>query len=139
MTIDAFQEHVRAVEARAGYARPTAFALGLATFSIVDPAKPTEVGSGARILDTWFPVVNCAENFGSAAAIADIVGYHSGSRSYYLDGDEIDRLLKVFAPFDGDGKHHANIEAARELREWLRLDQSARPLPLPREVVVTFI
>jgi 2,3,4,5-tetrahydropyridine-2-carboxylate N-succinyltransferase len=139
MTIEAFQEHVRAVEARGGYSRPAAFALGLATFSIADPGKPIEVGSGARILDTWFPVVNCAENYGSAAVLADVVGHHSGSKSYYLDLDEIERVLKAFAPFDGDGKRHANIEAARGLRDWLRRSQASAAMPLPREVVVTFI
>ncbi len=141
MSTDAFNAMVKIVESRTGYARPAAFALGLASFGITDPTRPATIGSGARILDTWFPVVNCGENYGTAAALSELTGHLSGSKSYYLDLDLVERLLVHFAPFANDGKHHANIHAASELREWLRSGRQARAngMTVPREVVVTFI
>jgi 2,3,4,5-tetrahydropyridine-2-carboxylate N-succinyltransferase len=140
MSQDAFARWVADVEARVGYARPAAFAAGIATFSAVDPDRPDAVLDGARILDSWFPVVNCAENYGTAAALADAVGHASGTRSYRLDVDALDAALARFAPFAGDGKRHANVEALRHLRAMVSgAPAAAGRLALPREAVVVFI
>ncbi len=141
MTVDAFHALVQGIENRPGYARPAAFALGLASFSASDPHKPTPVGSGARILDTWFPVVNCGENHGTAAVLAECAGTWSGSRTAYLGLEQVDCALAHLAAFANDGKRHVNIEALQAMRAWLVQDaKDARaPLHVPRAVVATFI
>ncbi|MBA2479388.1 MAG: tetrahydrodipicolinate N-succinyltransferase N-terminal domain-containing protein [Planctomycetes bacterium] len=141
MTVDAFNAFVQSVEATPGYARPAAFAVGLASFGSPDPQRAAAPGAGARILDTWYPVVNCGENYGSAAVLAEACGHTSGSRTHYLDREQVERACARFAPFTGDGKRHANIEVLQAMRGWFdaqsRADVSA--LAVPRAVVVTFI
>ena len=149
MSVQDFKTMVAGIEATPGYLRPAAFAMGIASFGITDFNHPGTVGTagtgpgpatgkGARILDTWYPVVNLAENHGTAAALADVTGHRSGSKTLYLSADQLDRLLGHFQAFDGDGHHHANIEVAKALRA--ALDAPAvQATPIPRAVVVTFI
>ncbi len=54
-----------------------------------------------------------------------------------LEPAQLDVALAHFAPFRGDGKVHANIEALAALREHLRGADAAALVP--RRVVVTFI
>ncbi len=93
-------------------------------------------------MDSWFPVVNYAENYGSAAVLRR-PGRPRGAapRSYRLDlAQRLDAALERFAPFAGDGKRHANIEAVRHLRTILANGAAAPGRPsLPREAVVVFI
>jgi len=139
-TIDEFNALVKSVESREDYRRPAAFAIGLASFSITDHDKPTVVGSGARILDTWYPVVNLKENFGAAAVLAQITGYSFGSAISYLSLDQLDQAIQCFAPFASDGKEHPNLRALQDLRAWMaRYEKTADSQLLPRAVVVTFI
>ena len=100
-----FAAHVASVEALPGYVRPAAFAFGVAT-----------VASSGKVLDTAFPVVNLAENFGSAAVVAAVAGHRSGTASYRLDSAAVDGALAAFAPIDGDGKPHPNIDALQICR-----------------------
>jgi 2,3,4,5-tetrahydropyridine-2,6-dicarboxylate N-succinyltransferase len=72
-TVEEFSAHVAAVEARDGYVRPAAFAVGIAT-----------IAPSGKVLDTSYPVVNCGENFGSAAVLADLVGHTSGTGTYQM-------------------------------------------------------
>ncbi|GDY11423.1 2,3,4,5-tetrahydropyridine-2,6-dicarboxylate N-succinyltransferase [Planctomycetota bacterium] len=132
MSLDAFHAQVSRIESQAGYQRPAAYAVGLATFGIPGP-------DGARkILDTWFPVVNCAENYATAAILSSITGHRGGSASFRLTGEQLDQALTAFAPFQGDGKHHPNIDALAGLRDALRAQP--RPGPTPhREAVAVFI
>ncbi len=141
MSLDDFKALVTRVEGQADYKRPEAFALGIASFGISDLAKPTVIGSPAKILDTSFPIANLNENFGTAAVLAELTGHRSGSRSYYLDLEQIERALAHFAPFADDGKRHANIEVLADLREFLRGrgQTAAGAVAIPRTVVVTFI
>jgi 2,3,4,5-tetrahydropyridine-2,6-dicarboxylate N-succinyltransferase len=129
-----FTELVTEIEGRAGYIRPQAFGVGLATFAIGSLDDPGTVTDGATVLDTWFPAPNREENYGSAAILADIVGHRSGSQSYRLGVEELERALEAFAPFRADGKRHANIIALTQLLGTLKNTQR-----LPRAVVVTFI
>jgi 2,3,4,5-tetrahydropyridine-2-carboxylate N-succinyltransferase len=139
MSLDDFKALVTRVESQPGYQRPAAFAIGLANFGI-DLAQPGLVASSAKILDTWFPVVNRDENFGSAAVLADLTGHLNGSRSYYLNEEQLDRAIAAFAPFANDGKRHANIDALVELREALRAGPvNLGGISIPRLAVVTFI
>ncbi len=132
MTITDFQNLVAAVESTPGYLRPAAFAIGLANLS---PA----VHGQSRILDTWFPVVNKGENYGSAAVLAQVTGHLAGSASYHLSADQLEQALAAFAPFLGDGKWHGNIEAIRMLRSALHRGRTVAGETQPQAVVVTFI
>jgi 2,3,4,5-tetrahydropyridine-2,6-dicarboxylate N-succinyltransferase len=104
-SIDDFSAHVAAIEANAGYVRPTAFALGVAT-----------IAPSGKVLDTSYPVVNLTENFGSAAVLAELAGYVSGTSTHRLNATQLDAALATFSPFTGDGKSHPNIEAMRSIR-----------------------
>jgi len=137
MSIDAFQHTVREIEARPGYQRPAAFAVGIATYGITVPEHCSLIGSPARILDTWYPVVNLAENVGSAAILAQLCGWTHGAGTFDLSLEQVEAALVAFAPFEGDGKRHANIEVLRSMAELLR--SAPRVLSSPRRVVVTFI
>ena len=104
-TTEAFQAHVAAVEGRAGYQRPAAFAVGLAT-----------IAPSGKVLDTAFPVVNLDENFGSAAVLAGVVGRTHGTAAYDLTAAQLDDAIAAFAPFEGDGRIHANVDALKAAR-----------------------
>jgi 2,3,4,5-tetrahydropyridine-2-carboxylate N-succinyltransferase len=129
-----FTDLVAEIEGRAGYIRPQAFGVGLATFAIGSLDDPGTVTEGAAVLDTWFPAPNREENYGSAAILADIVGHRSGAQTYRLGVAELERALEAFAPFCGDGKRHANIIALSQMLATLKNTQR-----VPRAVVVTFI
>ena len=131
---EAFTALVQSVESQPGYQRPSAFAVGLAHLGI-----PLDGANGQKILDTWFPVVNLGENFGSAAVLAQVTGYKAGSKTHYLSIDQVERALGHFAPFLGDGKYHANIVALQSLRQALLAAKSINGVEIPRQVVVTFI
>ena len=131
---EAFTALVHSVESQPGYQRPAAFAVGLAHLGI-----PLDGANGQKILDTWFPVVNLGENFGTAAVLAQVTGYKAGSKTHYLSIDQVERALGHFAPFLGDGKYHANIVALQSLRQALLAAKSINGVEIPRQVVVTFI
>ena len=142
MQLDEFKALVGRIEGHADYRRPEAFAVGIASFGISDLANSAVVGSPAKILDTWFPVVNCRENFQTAAVLAAVTGYTSGSRTYYLDADQLEQALALFAPVAADGKRHANIDAITALHGFARDHRrqlAIAGLSIPRLVAVTFI
>ncbi len=124
-SIESFNSHVAAVEASEGYARPYAFAVGVAV-----------VAPSGKVLDTAFPVVNLSENFGAGAVLASVVGHKSGTGTYDADASALDAALAHFSAFDGDGKSHPNIEATQAARDALRLPA---PLGGTRKAVVVFI
>jgi 2,3,4,5-tetrahydropyridine-2,6-dicarboxylate N-succinyltransferase len=146
-TVAQFTQLVSEIEAGAGYKRPAAFGVGLATYAIQDLAKPGE--PGGAVLDTWYPAPNCDENFGTAALLARAVGHSSGSASYALDDSKLEQVLSAFAPFLNDGKRHPNIVALQQLLTTLRRSANnatrygrseiTLDRALPRAVVVTFI
>jgi 2,3,4,5-tetrahydropyridine-2-carboxylate N-succinyltransferase len=140
MSLDDFKALVTRIESQPDYRRPEAFAVGIASFSMAGLDKPGVVASPGKILDTWFPLVNLNENFGSAAVLASLTGYRNGSKSYYLNQEQIEEALEHFAPFVNDGKRHANIEALNDLREFLRAgNKTSTGVVVPRMVTVTFI
>lgn len=120
-----FKSHIDAVQARPGYANPFAFAVGIAT-----------VAPSGRVLDTLYPVVNCEENFGSAAVIAEVVGHLSGTHTYELDAAGIERALDAFAWTEGDGKAHANVEVLKTIRILMK---GPAPLGGSRRIVAAFV
>lgn len=133
-TVQDFQARVARIEGTAGYVRPVAWGLGIAHLSTVDPAP----GSGRRILDTWFPVVNREENYGAAAVLAEAAGL-MGAGVAYLGAEQLAAAQAAFAPFRGDGKRHANIEALDALAEAIARPRSIGGLELPRAVVLVKI
>jgi 2,3,4,5-tetrahydropyridine-2,6-dicarboxylate N-succinyltransferase len=124
-TAQDFKQHIDAVQARPGYANPFAFAVGIAT-----------VAPSGKVLDTSYPVVNCGENFGSAAVLANVVGHVSGTKTYELDATAIARALAAFAWTEGDGKVHDNLNVLKAVRA---LIDAAPPLGGTRKIVVAFI
>jgi 2,3,4,5-tetrahydropyridine-2-carboxylate N-succinyltransferase len=140
MSLDAFKALVTRIESQPDYRRPEAFAVGIASFSMAGLDKPGVVASPGKILDTWFPLVNLNENFGTAAVLASLTGYRNGSKSYYLNQEQIEEALEHFAPFMNDGKRHANIEVLNDLREFLRGGNKGNAgVVVPRMVTVSFI
>ena len=103
--VEAFQAHVAVVEGHPEYRRPVAFAVGLAT-----------IAPSGKVLDTAFPVVNLDENFGSAAVLADIIGHTHGTAAYDLTAEQLDDAIAAFAPYEGDGRVHANVDALKAAR-----------------------
>jgi 2,3,4,5-tetrahydropyridine-2,6-dicarboxylate N-succinyltransferase len=140
MSINIFKQLVADIEASASYTRPAAFGIGFASYGISDFQKPWVVGLGAPVLDTYFPVVNCGDNFGSAAILAKELGWEGGSASYHLSLETMDDILKHFVPFIGDGDRHPNIEALQDGRAMLAARAAGvEGQRVPRNVVVTFI
>ncbi len=137
-------------EARPGYARPAAYAVGLASYSLEigggdsNGQRPLtgELPSGARPLDTWFPTVNLREHYRVAAALAAEVGHTAGSASYRLTMEQLDQLAELFEPAMTGGGSHPNMEGVMALRGAMhrRANQpSSAGLDIPRGVVLTFI
>jgi 2,3,4,5-tetrahydropyridine-2,6-dicarboxylate N-succinyltransferase len=120
-----FSAHVAAVEARPGYQKPAAFALGVAT-----------VSPSGKVLDTAYSSVNRTENYGAAAIFADAVGHLAGSATYRLDDAILQKILADFAAFDGDGKTHPNIDATRTARTLASLPAGLNGTRIP---VLAFI
>lgn len=140
MSLDDFKALVTRIESQPDYRRPEAFAVGIASFSMAGIDKPGVVASPGKILDTWFPLVNLNENFGTAAVLASLTGYRNGSKSYYLNQEQVEEALEHFAPFVNDGKRHANIDVLNDLREFLRGGNKGNAgVVVPRMVTVTFI
>ena len=105
--------------------KPAAYAVGIAHY-----------GAGDRVLDTWYPVVNCEENFRTADALAKAIGHTGGSGSFELTTKQIEQALETLAPITNDGKRHANVEALKAL---LPLTRSAEQRAVTRRVVGCFI
>jgi aryl-alcohol dehydrogenase-like predicted oxidoreductase/tetrahydrodipicolinate N-succinyltransferase len=142
MLMDDFKALVNRIEGEDGYRRPQAFALGIASFGISDLDNSGVVGSPAKILDTWYPVANFKENYGTAAVLSEVCGYREGAKTFYLDLEQIERALAHFAAFANDGKRHANIEALSALAGYARSHlgkPAAGGVAIPRLLAATFI
>ena len=96
--VTAFNKIVETIENKSGYVKPQAFGLGIAT---IDPH--------GRILSVHFPAPNFQANFGSAAIIADVVGYTNGTHTFTVSAKQLGEMLSYFTPFENDGKQHPNI------------------------------
>ncbi|HEU5315175.1 MAG TPA: tetrahydrodipicolinate N-succinyltransferase N-terminal domain-containing protein, partial [Chloroflexota bacterium] len=106
---------------------PAAYAVGIA-----------HLGTSDKVLDTWYPVVNHKENFRTAEALAEAVGYSGGSQSYTLSRRHIEATLERLAPLLNDGKRHANVEALRALLDVVDSPQ-LNPARSTRKAVACFI
>ena len=101
--------HVAEIEARPGYTKPKAFGVGTAT-----------IAPSGKVLDAAYAATSVDENLGAAAVIADICGHKSGTATYRVTDDQIERCLAAFAPMladdDPDGSKHPNIAALKAVQ-----------------------
>lgn len=95
-----FRSYVAGVHMRRDFKPPQAFAIGAVRMS--------EQG---ELIEAHFPKVNVGENFGSAAAFADVTHHRSGSAVRALDFFELKELEQLFWPFLSDVEHHPNVSA----------------------------
>ena len=104
-TTEDFSTYVGQVEAKSGYQKPTAFALGLRR------------KRGETTLDVFYPHINYESSYGTAAVIADVSSKSSYGKNGYvvLSPNQISDALDKFAPFKGDGKKHDNIDVLNAL------------------------
>lgn len=114
-TVDDFRALVADIEARPGYVKPVAFAIGVAT-----------IAPSGKVLDTAYPVVNLAENYGTAAVLAAAARYSGETATFRLDLDRLEAVIAVFAPFHDDGQSHPNIEAIKIVQQSIRQPPAAQ-------------
>jgi len=100
----AFQKYVQSVEARTGYRRPLAFAVGIA-----------HMNREHTILDTIFPLPQYEDSYGTAAVFADVVGHVSGTATYVLTREALLSILDKFSSFMNDGEVHENIDVIKRM------------------------
>lgn len=100
----AFDAFVKAVEGQQGYERPLAFGVGQAVLD-----------SQGEMLDTYYPLPNFKENYGTAAVCANVLGYINGNAVYEVDNDILERIYRYFQCFYGDGQPHPNIDLFKRL------------------------
>jgi 2,3,4,5-tetrahydropyridine-2,6-dicarboxylate N-succinyltransferase len=108
--------------------KPAAYGVGIAHF-----------GANDQVLDTWYPVPNCEENYRTAEALAKAIGHTGGSGSYRLTGAHIQQALDTLAPIVNDGKRHANVEALKEMLPLTKAPANDDVRPVTRRAVVSFI
>lgn len=131
-----FRQQVAAIEAAPGYARPAAFAVGLARYAQRgDDGGP---GADATLLDAWYPGVNLGENHGAAAMLAAVAGHRGGSASYRLSAAQVAAALDRFSPFLAEAHAHPNLRTLKMIAAALATGQPPAPRA-PQGAVVTFI
>tara|TARA_B100000795_G_scaffold267411_1_gene252187 strand:- start:11494 stop:12654 length:1161 start_codon:yes stop_codon:yes gene_type:complete len=105
-TVEDFKNYVASVEAKSGYKKPLAFALGV------------KRSKGGKTLDTYFPQVNWNTAFGSAAVFADIANIEFGkNKEYVLDIENLNDIYNKFSAFHHEIEKHSNIIAIKNLLE----------------------
>ena len=119
---------VAEIEAKSGYQRPAAFAVGLANVSRFE-----------RVLDSYYPFTNLAEGFAAAAVLAKVTGWKTGSGSYELEPEQLNEAIRLLAPGEADGVPDLNIEALRMALAALSKDDQAFRAQRSRRAVVSFI
>lgn len=104
-TVDDAVRVMQEIESQDGYVAPAAFGVGIATCQ------------HGELLDVRFPVVNLEENTGTAALIADALGHMSGTATYEIQGHHMASVLRILAPFKGDGEPHPNMEVLERFQK----------------------
>lgn len=95
-----FRSYVAGVHMRRDFKPPQAFAIGA-----------VRIGDGGSVVEAHFPKVNLGENFGSAAAFADVTHHRCGNAVRELGFFEFKELEQLFEPFISDVEHHPNVSA----------------------------
>jgi len=123
-----FDSLVADVEAKSGYARPAAFAVGLAN-----------VSRFGRVLDTYYPVTNLGEGFAAAALISKLAGRVAGGGSFELEPEQLGEAIKLLASSEASGSSDGNVRALRMALAALSQDEQAFRSQRSRRAVVCFI
>lgn len=115
-TKEEFKAFVEATEAREGYRRPEAFAIGLQRYS----------RKSAETLDMWFPHPNYKQNYGTAAVLDSVLRKQLGpsEKIFDLTDNSLEEIAEHFQPFK-DEAGHPNIRVLSEVR---RLCSAENPL-----------
>ena len=123
-TVEGFREFVDEVEAAAGYVRPLAFGIGVATRD-----------SKGKVIEVYYPCPNYQSSFGTAAVLSRVAGYvhDGGAMSGFLELDQINSALDCFSPFLNE-PGHVNVEVLKTVRSALVHGGISRA-----KIVVTFI
>lgn len=101
-SVDEWAAWLEQFQSQPAYRKPLAFGIGIAT-----------VSRSGNLLDTFFPLPNYRNNFGSAAVMAEVVGHLSGTASYQIQVGQLADMLDYFRPFEGDGIVHSNIDTIK--------------------------
>jgi len=128
MSIKDFDSLVAAIEAKNGYGRPTAFAVGLAS-----------VSRFGRVLDSYYPVTNLGEGFPVAAVLSKVTGRKAGGGSFELEPEQLNEAIRLLAPREADGEVGRNIAALRMALAALPQDDKGFRSQRSRRAVVSFI
>ncbi len=127
--LETFEARISALTAAADWRRPAAFAVGIATWSTV--------GDGTKVLDTYYPFVNLAENDGFVALLCDLAGIGAESATIELTDEVLDRAIDELAVVLAEGGDHPNAELLGSLRAVRGAPESL--LPTRRAPVLTII
>lgn len=101
-TVEEFKNYVASVEAKQGYQKPLAFALGVKRLK------------GEKTLDAYFPVINWDTSFGTAAVFADVAEINFGQNGeYVLSIEKLTEAYNKFTAFHNDISGHPNIIAIK--------------------------
>ena len=102
--VDGFKAVVAEFQSSPRYRAPVLFAVGRRVY--------TRNGTLASVR---YPVVNGpGQNTGSAAILMKVLGVEpTGVQNVAMSRAQIEEVLKYFAPFEGDGKVHANVDALK--------------------------
>ncbi len=130
-TAQEFAEHVAELRQRPGHVDPAAFGIGVADVAVSD--DPDVDGS---VLSVWFASVNCGQNPGAAAVLADVTGAGPPGGTTTLTDADADEFLARAAPFVGDPDAHPNVAVVAALRG---VAGGHDLLPIRQEVVLTTI
>lgn len=99
-----FRSYVAGVHMRKDFRAPAAFGIGAVRF---DP--------DGNLAEVRFPQINRGENFGSAAAFADVTHHRQGNAVRGLDFWDLKDLEQLFQPFICERDHHPNTSAFLEV------------------------
>jgi 2,3,4,5-tetrahydropyridine-2-carboxylate N-succinyltransferase len=102
--VEAFKAVVAEFQSSARYKAPVLFAVGRRVY--------TRNGTLASVR---YPVVNGpGQNTGSAAILMKVLGVEpAGVQNVAMSRAQVEEALKYFAPFENDGKVHANVDVLK--------------------------
>lgn len=103
--VDSFKAVVSDFQTTDRYKAPVLFSVGRRI-----------VTRNGTLASVRYPVVNGPDqNTGSAAILMKVLGIQpEGVQNVELTQGQLHEILRYFAPFEGDGKQHANIEALKK-------------------------
>jgi 2,3,4,5-tetrahydropyridine-2-carboxylate N-succinyltransferase len=128
MSSNDFDSLVAEIESTNVYTRPAAFAVGLAN-----------VSRFGRVLDSYFPCTNLAENFAAAAVLSRVVGYKADGGSFELEPEQLNEAITLLASRELGAERDLNLEALRMALAALPKDDQAFHSQRSRRAVVCFI